>query len=53
MQEVHWSFINPYIWTIAMYSYVAKGVGGKPRMLEELKQAYFSDYVILYKPCNV
>ena len=49
MQEVHWSFINPYIWTIVtyvcMYSYVAKGVGVKPRMSEELEQAYFSDYV--------
>ena len=30
MQEVHWSFINSYIWTIAMYSYIAKGVGEKP-----------------------
>ena len=36
-----------------MYSYVAKGVGGKPGMPEEPEQAYFSDYVILYKPCNV
>ena len=49
MQEVHWSFINPYIWTIAMYSYVAKGVGGNPvywNKLEEPEQVYFSDYVI-------
>ena len=28
-----------------MYSYVAKGVGGKPGMPEESEQGYFSDYV--------
>ena len=49
MKEVHWSFINPYIWTIAMYSYVAKGVGGNPdcqNKLEEPEQVSFCDYVI-------